>query len=298
MRRFLSQSQISQFHRDGFLILDSFIPKTFCAPLATRIESLFGGNFETGIWPDEWYGREGVSLEKATKEINNAWKSDRFVASLVLSESLHGFISELGGWNGSRIAQDSIIIKPPGGGTSIEYHQDRNYISEQFTPLENNSITCWIPLDDVSPDVGTLEYVRGSHKWKLSDPSLAHFHSGSDAVDAHRGPMLDLADKLGEEVDVVKVSIPKGGVAFHHQNTWHGSGPNLHPTQPRRVIAFHALNSDCIFNDKPSTYIYGRYRLRDSNHLREEFFPLCFHNDSPRSDILLEACSETIDHLR
>ena len=39
-------------------------------------------------------------------------------------------------------------IKPPGGGTSIEYHQDRNYISEQFTPLENNSITCWIPLDD------------------------------------------------------------------------------------------------------------------------------------------------------
>ncbi len=38
------------------------------------------------------------------------------------------------------------------------------YISAQFTPYEHNSLTAWIPLDDVDEEVGTLEYVPNSHK--------------------------------------------------------------------------------------------------------------------------------------
>jgi hypothetical protein len=45
-----------------------------------RYEPLFRGEFETGVYPDEWYGRAGMNLEHATKEICNAWKSDRTIA--------------------------------------------------------------------------------------------------------------------------------------------------------------------------------------------------------------------------
>eukprot|EP00494_Astrolonche_serrata_P034493 UN34762 len=159
--RVLSDRQIKSFHKNGFLILDKFLPTNILDKLGSRVESLFNGNFETGIYPDEWYGREGVSLPLATKEINNAWKSDHLISSVVLSESIHEVCAQLCGWKSSRLAQDSIIVKPSNGGTSIVYHQDSPYISSNFTPIKDNSITCWLPLDDVNEEVGTLEYVTG-----------------------------------------------------------------------------------------------------------------------------------------
>merc|ERR1712154_158642 len=117
-------------------------------------------------------------------------------------------------------------------------------------------------------EVGTLEYVRGSHLWNLKEPTLEHFHSGADSekdseLPSHQHTMRNFASYLGEEkIEVVPVSIPRGGISFHHQNLWHGSGINKHPDQTRRAIAVHTLNSECNFReDKNITYIYGRYKL-------------------------------------
>jgi predicted enzyme involved in methoxymalonyl-ACP biosynthesis len=42
----------------------------------------------------------------------------------------------------------------------------------------------------------------------------------------------------------------------------------------------HALNSDCVFrSDKPITYIYGRYKLKNKNKIIEDFFPTCWHSE-------------------
>ena len=42
---------------------------------------------------------------------------------------------------------------------------DSTYISDQFTPQKNNSVTVWMPLDSVGLETGTLEYVEGSTDW-------------------------------------------------------------------------------------------------------------------------------------
>jgi hypothetical protein len=44
-------------------------------------------------------------MPDAVREINNGWKSDRLVASVVLSQALGQFVCSLTGWNGSRIGQ-------------------------------------------------------------------------------------------------------------------------------------------------------------------------------------------------
>lgn len=49
----LTDNQIQQFQADGFLILDHFVPLDFTKQLIARLEPLFHGQFETGIYPDE-----------------------------------------------------------------------------------------------------------------------------------------------------------------------------------------------------------------------------------------------------
>jgi phytanoyl-CoA hydroxylase len=80
----LSEEQIRQFNQDGFLIIEHFLDEQKVAQLRARFEPLFAGEFDTGIYPDEWYWREGLSLPDVTRHMGNAWKSDQTIARLAL----------------------------------------------------------------------------------------------------------------------------------------------------------------------------------------------------------------------
>lgn len=111
--------------------------------------------------------REGISRDDVTREMCNTWKSDRLLASILLAESMGQLVANVMGWSSVRIAQDDLLWKPPGhaNGTVVGFHQDSAYISSQFEPYENNSVTVWIALDDADEETGCLQYVAGSHKW-------------------------------------------------------------------------------------------------------------------------------------
>lgn len=67
-------------------------------------------------------------------QIVNAWKADRTVAAVVLSERLGKLAATLAGWESARVAQDDVVWKPPGSGP-VTFHQDAAYISKQFVPV-------------------------------------------------------------------------------------------------------------------------------------------------------------------
>jgi ectoine hydroxylase-related dioxygenase (phytanoyl-CoA dioxygenase family) len=92
-------------------------------------------------------------------------------------------------WNSIRIAQDDVLWKPPDNNaaadnnkTVVGYHQDSNYISEQFVVVGESSaekstaITVWMALDDVDPTTGSVEYVKGSHKWNYGRAGSSDEH--------------------------------------------------------------------------------------------------------------------------
>lgn len=106
----------------------------------------------------------------------NVWKSDRLVASIVLKESLGKLVCNVMGWSSARIAQDDLIWKPPcsvdasldDSSSVVGFHQDATYISNQFEPRDNNSVTVWMALDDADEETGCVQYVPGSHLWSVS----------------------------------------------------------------------------------------------------------------------------------
>ena len=58
-----------------------------------------------------------------------------------------------------RLYHDQALFKEPGGGRT-PWHQDQFY-----WPFDSgDTITMWMPLVDVAPEVGSMRFVAGSHR--------------------------------------------------------------------------------------------------------------------------------------
>ena len=272
----LNEDQKKDFQKNGFLIIESFLDTSHIERLYERFHNLFNGKFETGIEPDEWNWKFETGPKDATRQICNAWKSDNSIKEIVCNELLGKACAELMGWSGSRLLQDNVLWKPPGGKT-LAYHQDAAY-DDWIVP--QTMMTCWMPIDNVDKENGTLEYVKGSHLWGLSPPK-GQFHSPKD----YKKELKEYVSKFEKEIQIQYVEIPAGGVAFHHGFTWHGSGIN-HTNSNRRAIVAHCIPSKSKFhptNIGGTARIYKRYKKLDTNELDESFFPILWTNKGYRT---------------
>ncbi|GAB5468601.1 MAG: hypothetical protein Kilf2KO_16310 [Rhodospirillales bacterium] len=275
----LTERQLERFHRDGFLMVDKLIGPESVTVLRERYDRLFRGDFETGISPDEVNWQEGKSDPSLTRQICNGWKADREIARVVFRADLGQAIARLAGWNGARVMIDNVLWKPPGT-RPLGFHQDNAYL-RWFEPGE--LLSCWIALDDTQADGGTMEVVRGSHRWAASEPEGA-FHGPDD----YRKFMRQAAAAEGLEPDLVPIVVPAGGGSFHHGWTWHGSGHNRSAT-PRRALVIHAMPAEARFAESPADLsfatgpIYTRYKRLGDRTMDENYFPITWTESGYRT---------------
>ncbi len=269
-----SGAQRDAFERDGFVIVEEgFVDDDTVAALRERFEPLFNGRYETGIRPDEVNWVPGRDPEDRTRQICNGWKADPRLAAQTLSERTGRLAAELMGWDGVRIVQDNVIWKPPGA-KSLGMHQDGSYLDYLVPP---EMITCWIALDDTSAESGPITYAAGSHRWPRSPENRGEFHAPADWL-----APLERARPADEELRLVPVVACAGGVAFHHFNTFHGSGPNT-GTVDRRAVISHLVPADARFHPEHTDPVYSRYRRVGDTTLDESFFPIVWTRDGYRT---------------
>ena len=269
----LSATDIQNFERDGFVIVNNVLSPAQTESARSRFEKLFSGDFETGIQPDEWNWKNGDD-PALTRQICNAWKSDRTIASIVLRTDIGRACARLRNWPGARINQDNVIWKPPGA-KALGFHQDDSY-QQWIVPSE--MMTCWITLDDTHAEQGTIEYVRGSHQWPVSPP-IQQFH----APDNPLADMQRAADEAGiSDINIVPIEIPAGSAVLHHGRIWHGSKSNTGEVMRRSVVA-HCMSGDAIFHKHVTSPVYTRYKSHHSQHMDESFFPVTWREDNYRS---------------
>ncbi|MFL2583285.1 MAG: phytanoyl-CoA dioxygenase family protein [Gammaproteobacteria bacterium] len=273
----ITEEQIQAFNEDGFVVVDRIISDENVALLRERLDVLFSGEYETGIGPDEVNWKKERDPIENTRQICNGWKSDRYVASVVLRQDIGKACAVLGGWPGTRISQDNILWKPPGG-KPLGFHQDSAY--EQWTAIPEWA-SCWIALDDTTAEGGTVEYVRGSHRWGESG-MIEEFHAPSNPVKE----LAEAASNAGvEKPERVPVVVKAGGGAFHQGWTWHGSDIN-HTQRPRRSVVAHCMSSENQFHDDRVSSIYSRYKRFGDNGMDESFFPVTWRVDGYRSSFI------------
>ena len=167
-----------------------------------------------------------------------------------------------------------MIWKPPGT-KPLGFHQDDCY-NDWIVPAE--MLTCWVTLDDTKAYQGTIEHVRGSHRWPLAPP-ISQFHAPDDPTTDLRAAAAGAGIK---DYEIVPIEVPAGAAVFHHGRTWHGSRDNK-GDKPRRSVIAHCISSAAHFHPTQVSYIYSRYKKVNSEEMDESYFPVLWREDGYRT---------------
>lgn len=144
---------------------------------------------------------------KAFLQIMNLWEVDEPVKKFTLAKRFGKIAADLLEVKNVRIYHDQALFKEPGGGPT-PWHQDQYY-----WPVDtSNTITMWMPLIDITEEMGMLTFASGSHKAGLA---------GNIAISDDSEALLDQYVQE-KKFNVSRPKFMKAGDA-----TWH-RGLTLH----------------------------------------------------------------------
>ncbi|MEM6256068.1 MAG: phytanoyl-CoA dioxygenase family protein [Cyanobacteria bacterium P01_D01_bin.156] len=285
----MTQTQIELFHQQGYLIVDNLLDLDQVTQIVDRFEPLFNTQFETGIYPDEWYGRPGLSQPNATQQMTGLWRCDRTLASFTLSSKIAEISGTLMGWSSARYGLDTCWIKPPNA-PGVYFHRNNTYTSCIAPPA---TVTCWIALSNVALKTGSLEIVPGSHFWNCTD-QMRFLHAPQEG---YREPLWQAAKDAGVvDPHILPIVLPPGSAVFLHGNLWRGSGPNPNQTKTRRSLAISTLAGHARFQlpGVGKGYIFERYRRQGSLVMEESYYPILWSQDGYRTPFLADYCEDAL----
>lgn len=179
-----------------------------------------------------WYVDGGVTARTVLRKLDNPHHQRPIFREMAAHPPLVEAVESLIG-PGVSVYFSQIFFKAPEGGGPKPAHQDNFY----FGPNEEDGVvTAWIALDDATLENGCLYYGQGSHL----GPVYPHVAPPGEPFN------LQLPVELVARQPMTPAPVRRGGVSFHHGNTFHQSAPNL-SSRWRRACALHYVNHRTFF---------------------------------------------------
>jgi hypothetical protein len=224
----VTEEQIAAFHDCGFLALDRVTTGDDVRRIQTLLDALYArfDQLPKGIAFD--LGSDGVSTAPPQiPEINRAVQLEPGLKSTAAFANCREIARQLFGRT-VHFSGDHAIYKPPRSTKSTLWHQDQAFL---WHPWAERSVTFWLPLQDVTVEMGCMQFIPFSHRGGLRP------HHRPDGNPTSHALTLDDVDPS----TAVPCPIPAGGATLHSPLTVHATGPNQSDV-PRRawIIAFSA----------------------------------------------------------
>jgi phytanoyl-CoA hydroxylase len=225
-----SQSQISQYSVDGYLVCSSLLSSADVDVLSRRMSEIAGGivpSFPVNsieFEPDS----DGIFSETTVRKINQCAEHDDVFMSHATNPRVLDVVESLIGPD-IKLFGSQCFMKPPGG-IEKPYHQDSAY----FTIEPAELVTCWTALDDATIENGCLAFIPGSHRGRLLDHDQPWMVG--NRVD------MQVRDEQLDRSREIHIELQRGSCSFHHSMLLHRSGPNR-TGQARRGLAVHYMSS-------------------------------------------------------
>jgi len=260
----LGAAERDRFARDGFLVLDGFVPEAECDALRAHADAMVAA-FEPGgvrsifstreqaqktddyflgsgdrvrfFFEEHAFSRDGellVGKERAIHKIGHAMHDldpevDRFsraprVASLVADL---GVVDPL-------LIQSMIIFKQPHIGGEVRLHQDATFLHTE----PQSVLGLWFALEDADEDNGCLWAIPGGHRAGLRSLFVRH---DDDTITTR---VLDPAP--WDDAALVALPVRKGAVIALDGLVPHMSPRNESP-RSRTAYTLHAISARSVY---------------------------------------------------
>lgn len=225
----LTQSQIADFRRDGFLVVRGALNfdelDTFGAAVDVAVARRTVG--------DDRRVEEKTLYEQSFIQCMNLWEDNPEVRPATFHSGLAEMAAQMLGAQGVRVWHDQALYKESGG-RETDPHQDL-----PFWPMKPaDQVTAWIPFDGATREMGAMAYLPGSH-----DVGLKKFVDITHIL--HSEPYAIMEDPKVAEIEPVWIEVEKGDVVFHHSLCVHLAQPNT-TDHTRRVFCIIYFADGCV----------------------------------------------------
>ncbi len=255
----LTQAQIDDFHRDGFLLGPKVLSDSEADTLCDELMRIIDEKDTAGVRkPVLVRNLRGDADDTPVWQVVNIWQASDAFHDAMAKPELVEMVAQLTGAKELRIWHDQIQYKPAEKGGVNMWHQD----SPLWPILKpQTQVSAWIALDDVDESNGCMSMVPGSHLWGDQIAVLGRIDDYEAMPDQWNG----------HTIEVRRRPVPKGRVHFHHGLTWHGSHANR-SGRPRRAIAFHYMTEETWFDSTGDHVMKQFVKVRHGEPLRGEVF--------------------------
>ena len=235
MKTQLSQEQVDQYDRDGFLHVKEFLSPSETATLKQAVLDSVNqmGNRKISDQDREANDQDTYYGRVFTQRLN-LWKINPTVKSFMLAPDLGKMAARLAGVSQLRVWHDQTLIKEPFANPTA-WHLDNPYWS--FDSYQ--AISIWIALEDATYENGCMYFIPGTHKMaEIKGPGIG----------MNMDELFKVYPKMAK-IDTVAVPMKAGDCSFHNGLTAHGAGANM--TNGRRIAMTCGYMPDgCTFNGK------------------------------------------------
>jgi ectoine hydroxylase-related dioxygenase (phytanoyl-CoA dioxygenase family) len=259
----LSEAQVKQFERDGYLHGGQVLTDAQVDTLRDEIQRVIDDDGKAGMpQPVLLRNLNANNPNAPVWQIVNIWEaSPSFRDLLIFNPHISEEMSQLTGASQLRIWHDQVQYKPPMYGGTTMWHQDAP-LWPIIAPM--TEVSAWVALDDVDVDNGCMWMVPGSHRWGNHMSFIREHVPTFDAMPA---------EFEGRSIEKRPCPVRKGEVHYHHALTWHGSPDNT-SARPRRAIAIHYMTDETRYVASGNHPMKPFVEVQDGDVMRGDHFPL------------------------
>jgi phytanoyl-CoA hydroxylase len=260
----LSNQQLNDFRRDGYLVLEKFASHADCDALVARAAELvaeFVPPHQKSVFSttEQKQTSDAYFLESGDK-IRFFFEPDAFDAEGTLRQDKMHSINKIGhalhdldpvfdsfsrqarlaeiaddvGFADPLLLQSMVIFKPPRIGGEVVWHQDATFLHTEPSRV----LGMWFALADATTENGCLWGLPGGHRRGLKSRFLRAPGGGVDMI-------ID-DDKPWPNADFVPFEVEKGTLIIFDGLFPHGSAANR-SAQARHAYSLHVIDGTCRY---------------------------------------------------
>lgn len=149
MNSIISQAQVQQFNKDGFVILRDVISPEMIKKIQGECERFIREK-------DAEMDAKGVEVDEINHKGKRYFiamknKSSQAMQELLFGKEMEQITRSILGEN-VYLFLEQFVVKAADKGMKFSWHQDSGYLSFDHKPY----LSCWLPLDDVTEENGTV----------------------------------------------------------------------------------------------------------------------------------------------